>query len=160
MLFRRSLNISLFLAIEVANYFYMIGYIIISFFVIIMKNLKYYVIIFYWKKELIFYMKKCICLLLCITVLIGLTACGNRKENIYNDYSDKIDEGTKYVKVPIAKEDIARNQVINSDMIEIVDFDESKLIEDIILNINQLIGKKVIINISKGSYFSNKDIDN
>ncbi len=101
-------------------------------------------------------MKKIISLLLCITLLISLTACGN----MYNDYSNRLDNALNIIKVPVAKVDISENQVINHDMIDMIDFDKSKLNDDIITNISQISGKKAITNISKGSTFSPKSIEN
>ena len=99
-------------------------------------------------------MKKFISILLCITILGCLSAC-----SLYDDYSNRIDDATKYVNVPVAKENIAKDQVINLDMIETAQVDGTKLSEDVIININEVVGKKAVVNISKGSYFDDQNIN-
>ncbi len=96
--------------------------------------------------------------LIVILLVLSLTGCKD-KESVYEDYNDRINNNIELIKVPSSKEDIEVGTILTSDMIDIKEIDKSKLTENTITNIVDLLGKTTTKNIKKNDIFSINDIE-
>lgn len=99
-------------------------------------------------------MKKIINFIVIGVLVVFLTGCNeNVQDKLYDNYSNKIEDATSSIIVPVAKEDILENTLITVDMIEFKEFNENQLNQDDITNVNMILGKVTTTEILKGSTF-------
>ena len=87
--------------------------------------------------------------------LITISAC---QKNLQTDYNDRIENAVEKIRVPVASQDIKKDQTITTDMIEVVSLDKDEVSSDDITVAAKVVGKKALTSISKGSFFKENNI--